>query len=98
MSTITYGPTPYHRLKRQQLLTLAIALEAQRDACVERLNAVHALVQHARKVSPSERAVLYVADVERALGMDAPVPHKLGGNDGNTPSGSVSPALPETGE
>lgn len=90
MSTITYPATPYHQLKRQQLLTLAIALEAQRDHCIKRLNAIHALVEHARKVSPSERAVLYVADVERALGMDAPTPHKTGGND--------TAAQPETGE
>lgn len=46
----------------------------------------------------SERAVVSVAEVERALGMDAPIPHKVGGNDGSATSGSVSPALPETGE
>lgn len=57
---------------------------------VRMLQALHALVEHARKVSPSERAVLYVADVERALGMDAPVPHKTGGNDERP--------QPETGE
>lgn len=44
------------------------------------VQAVHALIAHARLISPSERAVIYVADLERALGIDAPVPHKLGGN------------------
>jgi hypothetical protein len=73
-----------------ELLPIIAGLEAQRDHCIERLNAVHALVEHARKISPSERAVLYVADVERELGMDAPTPHKLGGND--------TAAQPETGE
>jgi len=50
----------------------------------------HTSKTNARKISPSERAVLYVADVERALGMDAPTPHKTGGND--------TAAQPETGE
>jgi hypothetical protein len=59
-------------------------------AAITQLAAVHAVVEHARKISPSERAVLYVADLERALGMDAPTPHKTGGND--------TAAQPETGE
>jgi hypothetical protein len=46
------------------------------------LHAIRKLIAHARLISPSERAVIYVADIERALGIDAPVPHRLGGNDG----------------
>lgn len=51
----------------------------------EPLAAVREVVRKARQISPSERALMYVADVELALGMDAPVPHKLGGNDGSEP-------------
>lgn len=86
MSVITYPPKPFHRCTRQQLLTLAIALEAMRDECIERLNAVHELVEHARQTSPSDRMCLYVTDVEVALGLrpaDTPEVRKLGGNDGS---------------
>ena len=51
-----------------------------RDLLSVSLIPVEALIDHARKISPSERSVVYVADLERALGMDAPRPHKLGGN------------------
>lgn len=57
-----------------------IPAPAYKEAC-DVLNAVQAVVEHARKISPSERAIVYVADVERALGLDAPTPHKMGGND-----------------
>lgn len=48
------------------------------DGSVERVAA--ATDVQTRLISPSERAVIYVADLERALGINAPVPHKLGGN------------------
>lgn len=46
-----------------------------------KLCAIEALVGHARKISPSPSMHVYVADLERALGIDAPRPHKLGGGD-----------------
>lgn len=48
------------------------------------VQAVHAVVAHARQISAGERMTVYVADVERALGVQAPVPHKVGLNDGGT--------------
>lgn len=50
------------------------------------LQRVRGLVRTARQVSPSDRAVLYVTDVEVALGLrpgDTPEVRKLGGNDGS---------------
>lgn len=38
----------------------------------ELLDAVRALIAHARKISTSDRAVIYVADLERALGITHP--------------------------
>ena len=34
-ATVTYAPQPYHKLNRQQLLTLCIALEDQRDRALD---------------------------------------------------------------
>ena len=48
MGTIRYPATPYHQLKRQQLLQLAEALEEQRDRAlreVERRRAIVAAVE-----------------------------------------------------
>lgn len=59
-------------------------IAGERDGFIKyyrQLNAVRDLIAHARLISPSDRAVIYVADLERALGIAAPVPHKLGGND-----------------
>lgn len=47
-----------------------------------RLDAVRDLIAHARQISDSASMVVYVADLERTLGLDAPVPHKVGQNDG----------------
>lgn len=66
-------PTPgvYHRALR----------EAHAHGCEDALRPVIDLIRKARKISPSSRAVVYVADLERALGIDAPRPHKTGGGD-----------------
>lgn len=50
------------------------------EAAEAKLAAVHALIEHARKISPSPSMHIYIADLERALGLDAPRPHKTGGN------------------
>ena len=77
-----------------------IPAPAYKEAC-DVLNAVQAVVEHARKISPSDRMGLYVTDVEVALGLrpaDTPEVRKTGGNDGVTAASASSPALPETGE
>lgn len=55
--------------------------EASARGCAAKIAAVEALIEHARKISPSPSMSIYVADLERALGRDAPRPHKLGGNE-----------------
>lgn len=45
---------------------------AQRDVYEDRVTAVQSLVQRYRGVSPSPNAVMYVRDVEIALGLDLP--------------------------
>jgi len=54
-------------------------------AAERKLAAIEAVLAHARQVTPSDRAIIYAADIERALGRDAPTPHKTGQNDGATP-------------
>lgn len=45
-----------------------------------RLDAIRAVIAHARKISSSDRLMVYAADIERALGDDnAPRPHKTSG-------------------
>lgn len=69
---------------------IAEVRELRRDAIevgyvnVEIVGKVRALVAHARKISPSPSMTFYVADVERALGIDAPRPHKTGANEEKT--------------
>ena len=48
------------------------------------LQAVDEVIAHARRISPSDAMHVYIADLERALGMDAARPHKLGQRDGET--------------
>jgi len=53
------GWVSYHKLTRQQLLTLAIALEEQRDRALRRLadvwdEALTAGEHHCRELNPSE--------------------------------------------
>ncbi len=56
-----------------------LAITAELSQAREQLAAVRALVDHARKVSPSRTVTLYVVDVEIALGLtDQAAPHKLG--------------------
>lgn len=42
MGVITYPATPYHKLKRQQLLTLTYALEDMRDRAIKRAETAEA--------------------------------------------------------
>ena len=44
---------------------------------------LRALLDHARKVSPSDRQTVYAVDIERALGLveAGPAPAKLGQNE-----------------
>ena len=43
--------------------------------------AVQDVVRRKRQISPSASMWCYIAEIERALGMDAPRPHKLGQRD-----------------
>lgn len=56
---------------------------AGRDSALAetKLAAVEAVLAHARQVSPSDRAVIYAADIERALGRGTSQPRKVGMND-----------------
>lgn len=47
----------------------------------ERLRAVEALIARAKRISSGPGMSIYVADLERALGREAPVPHKMGQAD-----------------
>ena len=51
---------------------------AERQQLLSRLDAVRAVLDHARKISPSASMHVYVADLERALGLDVARPHKTG--------------------
>jgi hypothetical protein len=57
------------------------AATARADQAEAKVTAVEAVLAHARKVSPSPSMTVYVSDVERALGHDAPVAHKHGQAD-----------------
>lgn len=66
------------RFGGESIVALRNRLCADAALLVKRVRAVEALIAHARKISPSPSMHVYVADLERALGIDAPVPHKLG--------------------
>lgn len=55
-----------------EMKSAAQLVRDQRDECARLLNAVHAVVERARRVSSSPRAVVYVAELEAALGLPAP--------------------------
>lgn len=64
----TIGDGPIGRLLRDVQPLLAL------------LEAVEEVVAASRRVSPSGSMVVYVADLERALGREAARPHKVGGS------------------
>lgn len=55
MTTIDYGSTPYSKLKRQQLLTLAYALEDMRDRAIERYETAEAALERVRKLAEADQ-------------------------------------------
>lgn len=50
MATTHYGPTPYRKLKRQQLLTVAYALEDMRDRAIKRSEDAEAALDRVREL------------------------------------------------
>lgn len=50
MSVIHYPAVPYERLKRQQLLTLAYALEEQRDRALKKVEQIPELVAEVERL------------------------------------------------
>jgi len=53
-------------------------LAATAEILLNQLEAVQAVLEGAKRVSSSPSMMVYVADVERALGLDVARPHKLG--------------------
>jgi len=50
-ATVTYAPQPYHKLNRQQLLTLCIALEDQRDRALDLARKQQAAIEAVTKLA-----------------------------------------------
>jgi hypothetical protein len=95
--TVFIGPDSDHRASAGRLVCRLEEIEEQEHvdaqarlhefteaytARVEIIGRVWELLEHARKVTPSERAVIYAADLRAALdGVDRDRPRKTGMND-----------------
>ncbi|HEY7007312.1 MAG TPA: hypothetical protein VH395_00140 [Jatrophihabitantaceae bacterium] len=67
--------------KADYAMQMAAEITREPDEAIAALTRIRALLDHARKVSPSERAVIYAADLQAALdGVDRDGPRKTGGN------------------
>lgn len=63
--------------------TVVTGLDGLLSAAEAKLAAVQDLIDHAHKVSPSEAMIVYVADLELAIGHDvAARPRRTGQNEG----------------
>lgn len=71
-----------YEAKAEYAMEVAAALSHERDEARAALTRVRAVLAYARKVSPSGRQIVYVADVQAALdGIVGPGPRKTGQND-----------------